>query len=30
MTSDAIAEPPGLSIRSTIALIVSSARALRR
>ena len=30
MTSDAIADPPGLSTRSTIALIELSARALRR
>src|SRR3954469_9227305 len=30
MTSDAIADPPGLSTRRTIALMVESARALRR
>jgi len=30
MMSEAIADPPGLSTRSTIALIDSSARALRR
>jgi hypothetical protein len=28
-TSDAIADPPGLSMRRTIALMESSARALR-
>ena len=30
MTSDAIADPPGLSTRSTIALTSLSARAFRR
>ena len=30
ITSDAMADPPGLSIRSTIALMELSARALRR